>query len=438
MKNIYRIFSPILLASVAFVSCISDSETSTSPECAIVSFAVSDIESSVTVKKSDGMDTIVTRTLSSSDIYFNIDQNNGLIYSVDSLPKWTDLTKVVPTFSSYGNVYGQTNIANSDSTYYYITSGSDSIDFSSPLKVVAISTDGLSFKHYTIDIRKKTYNSDTLEWKAYSTNYNFGNDNRLLSLNDKAYMFFQDELGQNRVATSTEGTTWDIKDTICVDYSSALVFGDKFYALSTDSCLYTSDDATTWSKVSEKRLERLLAADDKFIYAYDGNSIIGSKDLEEWTVCGDKDLEYLPTSRQNSFFFSSRTNSDITMTVMVGINDYDKNHSMSWYKVTSANDDDNQDWGYMKPTADNAHSFPYLDKLSVVMYKNVLYAIGQKDGLYDYLYRSTDNGIAWWPLESKYLLPERINECVGTANTVIINDQIWIIRGRYLWKGAIR
>jgi hypothetical protein len=437
MKNISKLIAPLGLAVLTFVSCISDSETETSPECAVIAFSVADISSSVTVKKSDGTDTVVTRTIDSGDIYFNIDQNNGLIYNVDSLPVWVDLTKVVPTFSCYGYLFGQINAANNDSLYYYITSGSDSIDFSKPLNVRVVSTDGTSPKDYVINIRKSAYYSDTIVWNSYVIDTDFKFKSRALTLNSNAYMFYETPDGNSRVAISENGMAWNGKDTICVNYSSVLIYKNKFYGLDSYGYIYSSEDAQTWNKVSEKNVNMLLASDGMNLYAFDGTNIIGTSDFESWTDCGAEDLDNLPTRCMYSFSYISKTNSSMEIALMGGLSENNELNSVSWYKVTSADSFINQKWGYMYPTEENEHSFPYLEELSVVRYGSDLYAIGQNNGSYKNLYRSTDNGIGWWTLD-EYPLPDNINTVEGNARMMVVGDELWIVRGTKIWKGVIR
>ena len=154
----------LMMTVLACASCIKDDDTTTSPECAIVSFSVGSIKSYVTTKKYDSegnaTDTIVQRTYSGSDIYFNIDQVNGRIYNVDSLPVWIDLSRVVPSYTCYGSLFGK--VVEGDELFYHLTSGKDFIDFSKPVELVCVSTDGLSSKYYTVDIRKHVSATDTL------------------------------------------------------------------------------------------------------------------------------------------------------------------------------------------------------------------------------------------------------------------------------------
>ena len=433
-------FAPMCLALLAFVSCVTDSETATAPECAIVSFSVADIASSVVVRKYDGTDTTVTRTISGSDIFFNIDQNKGLIYNVDSLPVWANIKRIVPTISCYGTVYAQRNIENNDSAYYVVTSGSDSIDFTVHRDFIVVSTDGRSVKHYDVDIRKSAYYTDTLAWTGYESDTHFGQNTRIVSLGNKGYMFYETNDGEMKVSCSENGYNWSESNDVAVRYNTVFTYKDSFVGLGSDSCIYSSADAKTWTKMSDKHIKTLLGSDNVYLYAFFDGKLMGTSDYETWEVCGTADLDNLPTSNVYSYSFTSRTNSNLQIALMGGISENNADYGVAWYKVTSSDKDSNQEWNYLAPTDDNTQRFPRLYQLEVTRYGNDLYAIGMEgeSNDYKYLYRSTDNGLSWWAMTEKYMLPNDIEAYSGMARLASVGNEIWILRGQRLWKGVVR
>lgn len=461
MKKIYAILAPLSIAVLSFTSCISDEEVVTSSECAIVSFSVGDIKSAVTVKNASGKDTVVYKTIGGSEIKFNIDQVGGKIYTVDSLPNWTDLTAVVPTFSAYGNVFGQRNINAKDSLYYYITSSKDSLDLSKPLDIYVIATDGVSKKHYTIEMYKREANTDTLEWKLDNINTTFGKNNRFAVAGNKLYMFYENN-GELFVSSTTNGTEWTVKNTSGINYETVTAFEDKLYALGEDSYIYSSADGDNWNKASSVTVERILAADKLRLYAYDGAKIIGSSDLQTWEVYGDEKMDMLPETCISIQSITSRTNKNIELVTMVGLSSNNTDNAVSWFKVSAEDKNIDQKWTYTENIKvddnyyvylagsaqspiqyiiqldNNKYKFPYLEDLSTTVYDNAIFAIGKNDGKYDYIYRSDDNGISWHPLTSKYPLPEGINDDTAKATIMTVGNELWIVKGGNIWKGKIQ
>lgn len=456
----HRVWNAVvmMMALLALAACSKDEETATSPKCAILSFSVSDITSAVPYTSYDSNGNAYTaylnRTIQSSQIAFNIDQLSQHIYTVDSLPNWINLTRVVPTFDSYGYVLMGDGAGN----YYGITSGSDSIDFSQTVELLCVSTDGVSSKSYTVDMYKHLNNTDTLEWKATASDLSVSGQSKALPCGDKVYVFAHDEGGASVVtaASNSDATAWDTPTTIPVDCGSVVLFQGAFYGLGTDGYVYTATPdqlGGTWAKASDQRVQRLLAADAYSLYAYDGTAIIGTRtpntwqtaddgtttDGTTWTTQGTDNLDMLPETFANAVSYAAATNSAMQVAVMTGVSANNGSHGVVWYKVSSADTSIDQPWAYMQVTGENPYGLPRLDCLSTTRYNGALYTLGQDSGEYRYLYRSDDNGITWHALTSKYPLPADLLAANGAASIVCVGSEFWIIQENgQIWQGSIR
>ena len=439
----------IMLATVTLfsqVACMSDNDVTTTPECAIVNFSVGSITSPYVDKKYDSSgnatDTIVSRTIAGSEIFFNIDQVNGRIYNVDSLPNWVSLKAVVPSFRSYGNVYMLVDEEND--LYYTLTSGADSIDFSKKVRLMCVSTDKTSSRFYDVEINKHATNTDTLEWRSVNTDFAVTGKSKALYADGKVFVFAQNEEGEGVVswAESSNATAWSIPVEVPVDGLSVVLYGDYFYGLGTDGLLYRSapeELATTWEKASNQKMERLLAADEFRLYAYDGSVIIGSSDLSTWNVEGASDLDMLPEEPIFSASYATSTNSDIQVVVMSGLSNNNTQHAVTWYKASSADNAVNQPWAYIQVTDDNPYGLHHLDALSTTYYKKALFAIGVEQDKYKDLYRSDDNGITWHPQTEMYPVPNGLDPANGVANIVAVDTKLWIIQENgTVWQGSMQ
>lgn len=434
----------IVVALLALTACINEKEVATEPECAIQSFSIGNITSTVITKKYDSsgnaIDTLVQRTIMGSDIYFNIDQIHGYIHTVDSLPNWVNLSSVVPTFSCYGNVFRKTE--EDDGAYRIVTSGSDSIDFSKPVELACISSDGTSVKYYTVDIYKHVNNTDTLEWKKDTTNLDIVGESKLFHVDNKVFAFAQDAAGTPIVtfAHATNSANWSVPVSIPVASGSVVLFHNQFYGLGTDGYIYRSTPeqlAATWHKASDQPVERLLAADAYYLYAYDGHAIIGSDDLDTWSLQGADDLDMLPETSLNAHAYTSNTNNYMQQVVLTGISSHNSKNGVAWYKTTSTDPNTNQSWAYIQVTPDNSYGLPHLGHLCVTRYQKALFAIGTTDGEYKYLYRSDDNGITWHPQTELYLMPADLDPANGAASIVAVDKNLWIIQENgIIWQGS--
>lgn len=437
-KMIFRCLmaSFLILMTQALASCMKDEETVSSSECAITSFSVGSISSQVTIKKYDSngnaTDTTVTRTITGSEILFNIDQVKGKIFTVNELPNWIDLTKVVPSFVSNGNVFGQVGI---DSLYYVLSSGKDSINFTKPVSIVCVGYDGVSSKSYTVEMKKSSKDLYTMEWEESKSLLNMKGLEKVFKDASSTYVFGKDANGKNvysffraDIASSGEGEMPNAD----LDCSSVTEYDGNFYALDSDGCICCANPfevGKEWKKVSEKKVQRLLGADSMRLYAFDGNAIIGTSDFSEWKEYGNADMDMLPESCLDINSYASKTNKDMAIVVMTGLTSKNAENGVAWYKVTSMDENIDQDWSYIQVTKDNKYGLPLLANLSVARSKGALYAIGAKNGAYECFYKSDDNGITWHALSlSSYPLPEGLSIEGGRAVLLGSDDCLWIMQ----------
>lgn len=444
MKNIYGLLLSLAVMATLATSCMKDDdEIQSSPECVITKFTVGDIDTEVSIKLASGKDTIVTRTIGGSSVAFNIDQINNKIYSVDSLPSWVDISGVIPTVNSTGYVY----IKEGDETdFHQFASGTDSVDFTKPVKFLIIATDGVSTKEYTAQIFKKDSEADSLAWKAVEgADLQLEGAHRTLTLADRIYVFSESE-GQAIVTSSSflsEGASWRKPAQLTceqgsVDWNSVVAYNGYLYALNTEGhiCRSTNDErGETWSVVSDRVFARLLGTDELYLYACDESGIWGSADLQNWAECGSSDLDMLPETNIATVSYVSKTNSAMRNAVMCGLTSANSDNAVVWYKVSSANESINQKWNYVQVAADNVYACPKLDNLSIICHNAEMYAIGGNNAG---IYVSADNGISWHLQTKKKLLPAEVTGQSTPASMVAGNGYLWLIQsGGKVWRGKI-
>lgn len=444
MKNIYGLLLSLAVMAALATSCMKDEdEILSSPECVITKFTVGDIDTEVSIKLASGKDTIVTRTIGGSSVAFNIDQINNKIYSVDSLPSWVDISGVIPTVNSTGYVY----IKEGDETdFHQFASGTDSVDFTKPVKFLIIATDGVSTKEYTAQIFKKDSEADSLAWKAVEgADLQLEGAHRTLTLADRIYVFGESE-GQAVVTSSSflsEGASWRKPAQLTceqgsVDWNSVVAYNGYLYALNTEGhiCRSTNDErGETWSVVSDRVFARLLGTDELYLYACDESGIWGSADLQNWAECGSSDLDMLPETNIATVSYVSKTNSAMRNAVMCGLTSANSDNAVVWYKVSSANESINQKWNYVQVAADNVYACPKLDNLSIICHNAEMYAIGGNNAG---IYVSADNGISWHLQTKKKLLPAEVAGQSTPASMVAGNGYLWLIQsGGKVWRGKI-
>ena len=465
MKKRYFEILTVCLTMLVLGSCVKDKDDeNVSPACAITSFSVGSITSYVTTTDAAGQSVVTKRVVTGTDIYFSIDQKAGTITNVYPLPNWISLTKVVPKFTSQGDVY----VAAGD-VLWEITSGTDSIDVSSPVTLCCVSTDGSYSKRYTLTIHKNTEVSDTILWNRLTTaDLQLSGSHRALvlpatykdrhnadSVVYRMFVFSNNPEGKPQVTSTTDrsqGTTWTAPEELTgaagtIDYQSIVIHKGQLYAIDENGGLYASTEhekGVTWTKVTDSPFVRLLGSDGLYLYGFDGTDILGTVDFSTWEVSGSEDVDKLPSSSLYSYYFTSHTNSELTIAMMGGISSGSSVNGVSWYKVTSAEDYFNAPWSYIQVTADNAYGCPRLEELSVVNYGGYLYAMGRRrfagdEYKFEGFYCSEDNGIAWRLQSEKWRLPADLDAANGPASVLLVGNLLYVVQsGGGVWRGTIK
>lgn len=151
-------FATVLcLASAGFIACNShtnvDPEEETASSAAVRSFSLAANKNIMY-----GLDSV----------YFSIDLVKGLIFNADSLPFETPVTRLVPVVTTPDGAslieFSVTRANGTDTVFDYIKNSTDSIDFTNPVRLRVVSTDGLNERYYTVKVNVHKVKSDSLMW----------------------------------------------------------------------------------------------------------------------------------------------------------------------------------------------------------------------------------------------------------------------------------
>ncbi len=441
-KYITKTIWPLLLAlasGLTATSCITEDEVAITAECAITSFSVGDITTVRHTLTTAGIDSTYSRTISGSSIKFNIDQLGGHIYSIDSLPDWVDLRRVVPRIEASATLY--TRI---DSVYYPITGQGDSLDFTSPVDFLVVATDGVSMKHYTAVINLAAANPDSLMWTDIdATTLALSQNLNMITTNGHMYIFGTKD-GQTQLSTSADGQTWTTPQPLTANNNGTInpqgiiTYESQFYATDEAGNILGSADGLTWTPATDRTVTRLIAADTYYLYAQDGNSIISTTDLRQWKTETTDNDNMLPTQQPAYLSYPARSNPNIKVDLMIGQSAATTSHAVVWYKVASDNTTTNQHWDYITVTAENNYPLPLLNNITAFHFDEAVYAIGDDNTTF---YRSYDNGITWRAVTQYQFPPSTLTAghkvCVNTSG-----QYIWMLQADdngqpHIWRGKL-
>lgn len=449
MKKITISFLCPLFVGLFFTSCLPEGEeTELSSTVALLTFGINDLKTQHTITLESGEDSTYTTLMKASLIPFTIDQERGLVYNSDSIAYGTNLTHVTTKISADGYVY---YYKDGEKTGY---NEEDSIDFTDPVRFTIVSHDNNFSRDYLISINAHKIDPKKTDWRILSgTNFpaSLFAEQKSIIKDDAVYVF-----GHN--AEGICYTTWtDINDGIVwstptewtgiegnPNCLSACLFGGSFYALS-DNCLYTSYDGIVWEAVSTNiPLSNLLAvtAEERpMAWGISEGRYVSSTNMTDWEENGQT-IDLAPESRISYFSQPLRTNKNINRTLFIGSSPLSTDTCAKvWSKLsTEAN------WVEVKPVGTNIYGCPNLENLTVINYRDKMYAFGGKSigvrhiplKAFSACYESRDNGVTWKVRNSAFSLPENFAGNEDTFSTIVDqHNRVWIIwsTSGEVWQG---
>lgn len=249
MSNKLPIYLLGLLLAMSFPACNSDREgveTVAYSSVAVEGFSLS---------KNDS----VLADLDS--VFFSIDLATAQIYNADSLPKGTDVSRLVVNIKT--NTVGAVDLIVhrggilGDTTYNYLANQKDSIDFSyGPVTLRVTAQDGSQTRDYDLRVNVHTTNPDSLMWNLHAsrtlpTSLREPNAARAVRHDDKAYCLTTDVSGAACLAvTDAPSGSWTMSTPSLPAGAVVRNFAatdNAFYITDIGENLYTSTDAITWT-----------------------------------------------------------------------------------------------------------------------------------------------------------------------------------------------
>ncbi|MDR1343849.1 MAG: DUF5018 domain-containing protein [Tannerellaceae bacterium] len=196
-----------------------------------------------------------------ASVKFTIDQVNGLIFNNDSLPYGTQPGKVVCTLTYVMGVaaIGVAQEAIGDSTIWW--NGTDSLDFSKPVKFIPTAYDGVTTKIYKAWINIHQVIPGLMVWERLAsplTGINADGQKvvRHTRDNKEVFLMYSNTGGANRLhySTTTDPKTWSELSLsglpLTTDITQITSFENILYAPAGGG-VYRSEDGASWVKVEE-------------------------------------------------------------------------------------------------------------------------------------------------------------------------------------------
>jgi hypothetical protein len=465
-KNLYKaqmkkIFSFICLSlSTMFLltSCLNSNDDSYYGDTAITAFTLGTLNRYVHVKTSAGKDSTYKTTLTGSSYNFYIDQTNRTIYNPDSLPIWTDNSKVVCTITSKNSGVVYYKSLKSDSVFYH--SSSDSVDFSKPRTFYVFATDGSAYRQYTINVNVHQELSDTFIWHRISTNSTIAafTGMKALELNGTILLFgtngSETAIYSTPEAGGEEWTKMTTNVTLDADAYKNIVIHNGLVFVKSNRSILKSSDGISWTTITGTTdIENLVASSTTRLFATKDHNLISSLDEGlNWTKENlDEDSTLLPSRDFTYYTMPLASNDSIDRVMIVGNRSFesypDDTTSVVWNKIEEySNGNNTGTWTYYNVANDNYSGYaPRLTNFTMVPYDDGVLAFGG-DGLgkskataFDHFYQSRDNGITW-KNNSTYYFPDGFSSSKTSFTAVKdTKNNLWLICGEsgQIWRGRL-
>ena len=198
-------------------------------------------------------------------VFFSIDLDHGVIFNADSLPKGTDVSKLVPSIT-FSNTMTRADLIffkenRVDTTVNYLENATDTIDFTYPVKLEVTALNEETKFSYTIKVNVHQQDPDTLIWSKLEfsdlpSRYPLPVAQKSLKKDDKIYSLIEEYDGTYTLAYTSKLNEGEwIKNKLDIDndlqIESFTAGSEYFYILTDNQELNISPDAITWEQTGE-------------------------------------------------------------------------------------------------------------------------------------------------------------------------------------------
>ena len=166
MKQLTYALAALFALASAFVACKSDDKVEYSSDCYIKSMVLGNLSRTIHTTTSAGVDTSYNVTVTGSAFPMSINHIEGTITNATPLPMGTNINAVTATVTSQGLVAYATD--EGADTWTQLTT-KDTLDFSSPLHLRVVATDGQSYRDYVVTLNVRQNDPDKYTWTQAAT-----------------------------------------------------------------------------------------------------------------------------------------------------------------------------------------------------------------------------------------------------------------------------
>lgn len=219
-------------------------------------------------------------------VFFTIDLDNLSIYNADSLPygtKVTALTPVITTESASVVELVYKNKEGEETTLNYLENTTDTIDFTSPVKMRVVSNDARVERTYTINVNVHKMPVDSMVWSriegsSLPTPFSAVNEQHTaMSPAGTFYCMTRYQSDYAVACTTDPAGTWDMVRcnlSFKPDINSFTATNDALYILDAEGNLYTStDEGVDWTPTGKSAAGMVGAYGNRLLATAESGSV---------------------------------------------------------------------------------------------------------------------------------------------------------------------
>ena len=377
-------------------------------------------------------------------IYYDELSGDSVIVNLDSLPFQTRIDSVIPrfVFASTSTAYlVYKDIDGNDSLYTLNITGTDTIDFTVPMRVRNISLDKKNTLEYGIKVNVHQVEPELYVWKQLSDgllNNNYASNQHALSFNNTIYCYLN--TGVNNylyTAPMSDYANWTNRSdmltglpTSSITLRHMQVFNNTLYLFSDNNKIYSSSNGETWSGVQFPNagyttVELLFVflnkmwgivqetGTQKYYMAYTANGV-------DWTVDDNEIADDFPIEQYTTLSFKTRLG--LSKAIVVG---GERRAATSPYPFVWSTEDGTRWVSFARQNQENQS----ITGASIILYDGKLLMFHGTD---NHITQSVNEGYSWTAMDTTYTkLPE--NYYLRNFQSVFVNEndkRIFIIGGK--------
>ncbi|MEG1749468.1 MAG: DUF6242 domain-containing protein [Tannerellaceae bacterium] len=397
-------------------------------------------------------------------VKFTIDQVNGLIFNLDSMPYGTKIKKVVCTVSFAGGVVSSQILyeGSKDTVWWNAT---DSLDFAKPVTFKNYAYDGLTTKSYLAQVNIHQVVPDSMVWSRYADPMigQTVQEQKVIvyTSSDKteSYYMYAKPVDAKKgyqlyTASMANPKSWKEQPVSGLPISGVVLsqiaeYEGMLYVPTAQGALYSSSDGQAWALVEKTPFVKSILGAIKsgvnqpsvlaiIVRNGDALSFAAMNSAREWTT-GVAVPANFPISGFGNVMYNSMYHE--LLMVVAGKDNSNRLTNAAWGTMTAT------DWVLLTDT--ESSYFEKRDGVMLTKYDNKLFLVGgineagkaSKD-----IILSTDNGVTWSKVDTMIALPKEYKARAYGSMLVDKDNYLLIFGGKEsnsansldeLWRGRI-